>query len=300
MAYTGTGRQTDPWVVDNYADLKTFCAKSQDDYTSTNVYIKLKDNCIIDCNTMGDSWEWTTIPFSSSGGNTTLDLNGGTIKNALIAKNNKLFSFGANRTVVIRNSKNTGGIFNIFSNEANSVFYADYRNLATLEGISISMNTTSTQSYPIRNMMMRNCATYIVSSKLNTPIFWTDKQDGTAISNCDFYFDIKDMNNNRLFHSNNSTQHSGCRVQGTIAGSLDGYWLIEGNFYNSVINIDNTKTLNYGSKNMHYGASSGIVNKDICLVSSTSFYGNLIPVTSEEIVSYDALNSKGFPVVKVG
>ena len=33
---------------------------------------------------------------------------------------------------------------------------------------------------------------------------------------------------------------------------------------NSVINIDNTKTLNYSSKSMDFGSSSGIVNKDIC------------------------------------
>ena len=51
---------------------------------------------------------------------------------------------------------------------------------------------------------------------------------------------------------------------------------------------------------MDFGSSSGIVNKDICKVASASMYGSLIQVTSEEIVSYDALSSKGFPVVKVG
>ena len=290
MAITGTGTQADPWIVHNYDEIKdVFQNKVSSDY----LYAKLAND--IDCNDYGDTWEWETIKVRASW-NFEFDLDGHTIKNIMIKSGNSLF-YGASDLNVIHNGK----ILNVFNNAGASVING---NGLTLKDISISVNGNGLTSYGFNNAFFERCAVYYKSSKLNANIvyFTGAYSDIVGAKNCDFYFDVNNMNSKSLTSSVNTTDYDNCRFRGSVSGvSAVLYLLSKGKCINSVVEIDTTNMTWTASNNRMpcKETSTGIINTEISpnLMNGTS---GLTACTTAQMRDADYLNSIGFTVVKVG
>ena len=257
MAITGTGTQVDPWIVHNYDEIKDVLVNK----ISNNTYAKLAND--IDCNEYGNTWEWETITL---GANWVFefDLGGHTIKNIMIKSGNSLF-YGKSTVNVIRNGK----ILNIFNNTGASVINGDG---LTLKDISMSVNGTGLTSYGFYNIFFENCAVYYKSSKLQSNIIYSGSAfggvDGVGAKNCDFYFDVNNMNDKNLINSLNGINYDNCRFRGSVSGASNSYYLLDsGKCINSVVEID-TRNMAWGSMGSSFMrpcklTSTGIINTEI-------------------------------------
>lgn len=294
MAITGTGTQADPWIVHNYDEIKdVFQNKVSSDY----LYAKLAND--IDCNDYGDTWEWGTIKVRASW-NFEFDLDGHTIKNIMIKSGNSLF-YGASDLNVIHNGK----ILNVFNNAGESVIAG---NGLTLKDISMSVNGNGLTSYGFNNVFFENCAVYYKSSKLQSNIICSGSAfggvDGVGAKNCDFYFDVNNMNDKNLINSLNGINYDNCRFRGSVSGASNSYYLLDsGKCINSVVEID-TRNMAWGNMGSSFMrpcklTSTGIINTEISpnLIGGTS---GLTNCTTAQMRDVDYLNSIGFAVVKVG
>lgn len=293
MAITGTGTQVDPWIVHNYDEIKDVLVNK----ISNNTYAKLAND--IDCNEYGNTWEWETITL---GANWVFefDLGGHTIKNIMIKSGNSLF-YGKSTVNVIRNGK----ILNIFNNTGASVINGDG---LTLKDISMSVNGTGLTSYGFYNIFFENCAVYYKSSKLQSNIIYSGSAfggvDGVGAKNCDFYFNVNNMNDKNLINSLNGINYDNCRFRGSVSGASNSYYLLDsGKCINSVVEID-TRNMAWGSMGSSFMrpcklTSTGIINTEISpnLNGGTS---GLTTCTTTQMRDADYLNSIGFTVVKVG
>lgn len=293
MAITGTGTQADPWIVHNYDEIKDVLVNK----ISNNTYAKLAND--IDCNEYGDTWEWETITL---GANWVFefDLGGHTIKNIMIKSGNSLF-YGKSTVNVIRNGK----ILNVFNNDGESVIAG---NGLTLKDISISVNGNGLTSYGFYNIFFERCAVYYKSSKLQSNIIYSGSAfggvDGVGAKNCDFYFDVNNMNDKNLINSLNGINYDNCRFRGSVSGASNSYYLLDsGKCINSVIEID-TRNMAWGNMASSFMrpcklTSTGIINTEISpnLIGGTS---GLTACTTAQMRDADYLNSIGFTVVKVG
>lgn len=289
MAITGTGTKADPWIVHNYDEIKDVL---QNRVTSDNLYAKLAND--INCNDYGDTWEWETIAVYVNW-NFEFDLDGHTIKNIMIKSGNSLFS-GAGKLNVIRNGK----ILNVFNNAGVSVINGDG---LILKDISMSVNGNGLTSYGFDNVFFENCAVYYKSSKLQANIiYFTGAYSGICAKNCDFYFDVNNMNSKSLTDSVNTADYDNCRFRGSVSGvSAVLYLLHKGKCINSVVEIDTTNMTWTASNNRMpcKETSTGIINTEISpnLMNGTS---GLTACTTAQMRDADYLNSIGFAVVKVG
>lgn len=295
MAITGTGTQADPWIVHNYEEIKSAYLKTNG---GSKLYIKLEND--IDCNDYGDTWEWETISPYTSSCDYTFDLNGRTIKNIMIKSGNTLFNCNSKRDVI-----HNGKILNVFNNDGESVING---NGLTLKDISISVNGNGLTSYGFYNVFFENCAVYYKSSKLQSNIICSGSAfggvDGVGAKNCDFYFDVNNMNDKNLINSLNGINYDNCRFRGSVSGASNSYYLLDsGKCINSVVEID-TRNMAWGSMASSFMrpcklTSTGIINTEISpnLTGGTS---GLTACTTAQMRDADYLNSIGFTVVKVG
>lgn len=289
MAITGTGTKDDPWIVHNYDEIKNLMPNMRD-----NSYVKLAND--IDCNEYGDTWEWETITLGNW--NFEFDLDGHTIKNIMIKSGNSLFS-GASNINVIRNGK----ILNVFDNTGESIINGSG---LILKDISMSVNGNGLTSYGFKGVLFENCAVYYKTSKLQSNIIYFSTEVGsgsTVAKNCDFYFDVNDINSKNLTSSVDYVNYDNCRFRGSVSGrSSSNYLLGKGKCINSVVDIDTTN-MTWSSmtsllKRPCDQTSTGIINTEISPnLGDTS---GLKACTTSQMRDPDYLNSIGFNVVKVG
>ena len=293
MAITGQGTQEDPWIVHDYEEVKSAYKKTNG---NSKLYIKLEND--IDCNDYGDTWEWETITPYTSSCDYTFDLNGRTIKNIMIKSGNTLFNCNSKRDVI-----HNGKILNVFNNAGESVIAG---NGLTLKDISMSVSGNGLTSYGFNNVFFEKCAVYYISSKLNANIiYFTGAYSNViGVKNCDFYFDVNNMDSKNLTNSVNYVNYDNCRFRGSVSGTSNSNYLLgKGKCINSVVEID-TRNMAWGNmvgslKKPCNQTSTGIINTEISpnLDGGTS---GLAACTSSQIRNADYLNSIGFTVVKVG
>lgn len=309
MAITGTGTKDDPYIVHNYDELKEKYTEGNE--SSIEWYIKLVND--IDCNDLGDDWEWTAMPRGY--GNKHIDLDGHTIKNIMIKSGSSLFS-DKNGSTYISNGK----ILNVFNNGAVNIF-----NGVTLNDISISVNGTGVTDIAFVGSRMTNCALYYKTAKLNNYIATCyHQEDQVYFKNCDLWFDVFDVNEKTLAENTNRVisysriGFENCRMRGTIKGIPAGF---DGSSYggdysgkglfnraycnNCVIEMDTTGlvfTADYQYLLPIFRTLDGtnsIINKDKmsdrCDLSNKNY-----ACTTSQMRDADYLNSIGFNVVKVG
>lgn len=291
MAITGTGTQTDPYLVHNYDEIKDIITNG---ITSDGTYMRLDND--IDCNEYGTSWEWETIT-ARNGYVLDFDLNGHTIKNIMIKSGNTLFTGKSNINQKIHNGK----ILNGFNSAGANVI-----NTLKLKNISMSVNGTGLTGRAFDMTFFENCSVYFKSNKLNNPVFYC--RTYPYCKNSDFYIDINDKNSNGIFTNysadgNNKQFLDNCRVRGIVGGASNAYYLLGGSCLNSVIDVDTTNMIwnNWGDnyKTPCGTTSTGIINTEISpnMVGGTS---GLTACTTAQMRDADYLNSIGFTVVKVG
>ena len=292
MAITGTGTKDDPVLVHDYEEVSYALKQAY----SSDAYVRLEND--IDCNDYGDTWEWDTVSFNGNCA-CSFDLNGKTIKNAMILNGKKLFN-GYSMKHIIYNGK----ILNIFNNRAINIF--DSVNLGNL---SISINATGVTKYVFSNIGMNSCAVYVKSNKLEANCLRFDTS--LIPSNNDYYFDIENLNSQMLLDysaaDNNKTLQKNCRIRGTVKGKVRS----EGNFINSygginncVIEIDNKGVIYESGKPgipiyQYQGfTTTGIFNTEIGNYPESIL--DMKMCTTAQMRDPDYLNSIGFTVVKVG
>ena len=292
MAITGAGTQADPYLVHSYEEIKSTYGTAAND----TVYIRLEND--INCNDYGDTWEWETI--TSNYNYNIFNLNGHTIKNIMIKSGNALFESKTNSSII-----HNGKILNVFNNSGLSVINGKG---LTLKDISMSVNGTGLTSYGFNNAFFENCSVYYKSSKLQSCIIYSGSAfggvDGVGAKNCDFYFDVNNINNKNLTGSVNIINYDNCRFRGSVGGSSNQYYLLsEGKCINSVVEVDTTN-MTWGDmagslKSPCGQTSTGIINTEISsnLIGGTS---GLTACTTAQMRDADYLNSIGFTVVKVG
>lgn len=292
MAISGQGTETDPFLVSSYDELKSV-------FSAGGRHTKLISD--IDCNDYGIDFEWQTISFSFSSG--WLDLDGHTIKNAMVAKNGVMFqnkyNNGSGSAYTIKNGK----ILNIFNNSASRYFEG-----VNFYNVSMSLSGTNLSSNVFYSCTFDSCAVYIKSNKLNGSCL----QFGTS-KNSDFWFDIKDLNSKPVLMSD---EIDNCRIRGKVAGKvcLDMYSFGtyrytlftlsnarsgDAPINYSVIELDTTDAIAEGGGRIITGRCSATVyNKDISPkfeIGKDGFY----PLTTEQIRNADSLDDVGFLVVDV-
>lgn len=277
MAITGTGTKDDPYIVHNYDELKE--KYTEQNGSTTEWYIKLVND--IDCNDFGDIWEWTAMERGY--GNKYIDLDNHTIKNIMIKFGSSLFS-DSNGSTHISNGK----ILNIFGNGAANIFSG-----VNLENFSTSINGTNVTGTAILNTNMSKCAVYYKANKMMAKFYICNSQ---LLKNCDFEFDIPDINGQSIFESRGTCLED-CRIRGNIKGHKPQGWLSWYGINNSVIEIDTTEST--GSNDVTMNASSGtIINTEVC--PNIENLRGLTACTTAQMRDPDYLNSIGFTVAKVG
>lgn len=301
MAITGTGIVDDPYLVHSYDEIKIAYGRTS---SSGTVYIKLEND--IDCNDYGNTWEWKTITPYTSSRDYTFDLNDRTIKNIMIKSGNALFNCNSNRDII-----HNGKILNVFNNNGEKII-GD----CLLKDISISINGTGLTSYAFYSVYFENCAIYFRSSKLLTPVFYSNGNTGEVVlKNCDVYVDINNLNGIDVASSVNPCIFDNVRIRGKVMGfpcqhsilwSVPQRYLFGGNVEANgcVIEVDTKDTGLTGAVadgvlvGVFQTIRNSIINKEI--MSSTYTNTSNYNCTTAQMRDADYLNSIGFTVVKVG
>lgn len=288
MAITGSGTEQDPFIVHSYDELRELktCRNG-----SNLLYAKLAND--INCNDYDVDFEWETVEIgdSNSGGMAMeLDLDGHTVKNIKVKAGSKLFDL--KRFSQSYSAMKNGKILNAFLNNAHSgIVGASSYNL--LQNLSISINATGITDRVFNSVGIDSCAIYIESFGFSSQPFYN-----CTLVNSDLKFIVEDLNTRALFSGGSL---SDCRMtgkcKGRVASPVTG---VTSN--NCVFSVDLTEANrgSYAGTINAFSSGSGICNislppPDVALSGG----GNVINVTSEEIVNGDALRAKGFLVVNV-
>lgn len=310
MAITGSGTEQDPYLVHSYDEIKEACGRNPSGGGSLT-YISLMND--IDCNSYGNDWEWSTITLGISvncGAN--LNLNGHTIKNVMIKRDNSLFKgFCFNNRSTLRNGK----ILNVFGNSHGHIFEDANNNSGKywlIQNISLSVNNTSGTGIAFCYTKFENCAIYFTTNNLLSNIsisYGTNYQ----FKNCDCYFEVKNRRTYTLFYDSayNNNTFDGCRVIAKIKGLGNGQnnnvFFREGSagFTNCVVDVTGY-TASDGYSFFNSGCT-GVLNKEHFGIgesqeSATHNYNSifgLTALTTEEMETGDSLREKNFIVVNV-
>lgn len=290
MAITGTGTQADPYIVHTYSEIKEAITRGQNNFGSALFYMELGND--INCNDYGATFEWETIGVNNSTSlHYNFDLKGHTIKNFKVKSGNSVFQHGGGQASIVKNGK----ILNVYLGNAKSFceicggVYA----FSSLQDLSISINagTTITEDYMFRCGISR-CAIYIEGAT-NKRIFSTFPSLGGTIMDTDFLFNLTQSRNIDYIASSGRAIER-CRFRGTLGHNTDDYI-----FRNYVINsvIDVVTDAHYSAYGGDSQNSSTIINRT--KAPNMTYFQDMIPVTSEEIINGDALRAKGFEVVNV-
>lgn len=297
MAVTGRGTRTNPWIVSTYEELKEYCAKQRDDDSSSDtsdVFIKLKDDTVIDCNKYGASWEWETISCSSVGGAniTRVDLNGGTIKNAVIKADNYLFLNEATGTAVRVFEIQNGKLLNIFSNRAKA-FIDGKGGMVHIENVSMSVNITSTLSAPFAYFSMINSSIFVKGQSFiggTNQLFFMRK--GQVMQNCDVKVEIENAGGyGTVFTCGENYGVVDCRIRGYINNPKSASCIADARVQNCVIAVD----VPSGTSRLVSDYSTGVYDKTKAPVTYNS---GMVAASSTEIKDHAWLNANGFNCAK--
>ena len=266
----------------------------------------------IDCNDYGSDFTWQTQQLygSSVYGESCMhvDLDGHTIKNAIVAPNNVMFDLKTSSEL-----KN-GKLRNIFLSGAQS-FIKSSSNIPKVEQLSISAEATGITSYFSNNVLFDSCAVFIQSySELAEKLFTTYSDTVTILNNCDVKFAIENANEKEMIgmmsgYGGAVNKVAGCRFTGYIKGRACGSGSSRSVISRTLSYMDSccfdvdfsemwgdSPTVNWMVSTIISGALTGsVVNGDL---GNGYVTGNNV-VTNQEIVNGDALRSKGFVVVNV-
>lgn len=282
---TGTGTEADPFVVHSYDELK----EKLNINSASDCYITLEENAVIDCNDYGVDWEWSSIRCNCNG---HLNLNGGLIKNAIIAENSNMFEVTVyNRSLEISN----GRMLNILGDNAKYIIYAIGKGVK-LTNVTMSIDGDDLSDSPFYGFVTpSNTSVCFKSRKFRGNSFMFGSP-----SMCDFYVDIDDINTKYLADAD--TTWSDCRMRGEIGGNFYVYQNVAPPFprmslKSCVFDID-CKTTNMTNLVLTRGVRTNtVVNADKLPDGYTEV--NSLNITSEQITSASSLNDKGFPVLEV-
>ena len=284
MAITGTGTQTDPFLVHSYDEIKEALTSK---VSSGYEYVRLEND--INCNDYGLEFEWSTISLKSVN-NINFDLNGHTIKNMLIKSGNALFSGMYNNQII-----HNGRILNVFNDGGNGIIIG---NGMQIQNVSMSINGTGLTGSAFQKTCFKNCSVYFKSKKLNNSFLYTNITSSIITAkNCDFYFDIDNVNGIKLFNISNGRDIDGCRFRGKAGGTTATWLLSSQPINNCVVEID-TSNLTSTFKMISDTSVNTIVNTEVS--SNIPASDGTIGCTTAQMRDADYLNSIGFTVVKVG
>lgn len=322
MAVTGIGTEENPFIVHNYGEFI-----SLSNTLSSTAYIQFFDNehpnQVINCNTYGSEFKWHNFQpaWPSGNGKIYINLNGCTIKNFMIADGEAMFSGIYNgvqqykMSVVVSN----GAIRNVFMGSATSKFCGDY---VEFHDVSMSINVAGTTTIPFgddSDIIMDNCALYLLASTL-----YTSLMKRIVATDTDIELYVSNQNGKNMFPDCSFT---GCRIQGKLKGRV--YYYSDSsaihhaalgaittfysdspktNWVNCVVDLDLTESTTQrgdGTYHIIYAYSGGLNTNVMC----KSHYPTGWPVPNkwnymnheglESIRNGSWLNSKGFTVAEV-
>lgn len=280
MALTGTGTQQDPWIAQNYSDIRD--AYDQVALTTGTHYLELAQD--IDCNDYGVTFKWDEMQTSNNAA-MIFDLKGRTIKNVSVASGAFMFKFSGSFPSEIKN----GSILNVFLNEAKGFnsYHSGVYTASQLKNMSTSVNITGSDS-EIFDIGIDSCAIYVEGSN-NNHIFLTQTNVGKKCKFTDIELAVD--NCTTIFSSGDSDSVSDCRIRGKANVSQgylnDGYPLFE----SCVFDLET----NAGYASAYSGSATGVINRD--KVPSIFDSRGLTMVTSQEIINGNDLRAAGFVVV---
>lgn len=284
---TGTGTQTDPYLVDNIADFRTACA-------TTDAYVKL----IADLNCNKEKYlSWSTLTSNAI----EVDFDGYTIKTPYIATGNGMID-GQYKTIL----KN-GSILNIYENTASyiltkcSLYNMSIRaNLYNVTGVAFGfLNGIEKCNFEIFNQNIQKSYPWISMKGDNASVFIDSRFYLEGVFAVESYGTLIGIGSGT---TGTYTVMNGCRIEGIVKPSGSAtkiISLIGGKTQNSIFAIDTSASSGkVNSLNIGY---NGLDNTNI-YQSGTSAYGNYskaIACIPEQIRDPDYLNSIGFLVSEV-
>lgn len=280
MALTGTGTQQDPWIAQNYSDIRD--AYDQVALTTGTHYLELAQN--IDCNDYGVTFKWEEMQTSNNSA-MIFDLKGHTIKNVLVASGAFMFKFSGSFPSEIKN----GLILNVFLNEAKGVnsYLSGVYTASQLKNMSISVNITGSDSV-IFDIGIDSCAIYVEGSN-NNYIFHTQTNVGGKCKFSDIELAVD--NCTAVFSSGDLDSVSDCRIRGKANVRENDLSNGYPNFESCVFDLET----NAENASANSGSATGVINRD--KVPSNFNSRGLTMVTSQEIINGNELREAGFVVV---
>lgn len=298
MAVTGKGTETNPWIVSTIEEIAEYFGKDTNDESGTEIYLKLKDNTVIDCNRKGASWEWETIRPNGHAGKVYFNLNGGTIKNMIVAANNYLFWSQSSRDIKIYSDVEGGKILNIFANRARG-FFQGYGTI-TLENISVSCNSSGVTEFAFINVDIINSSVYVKSSKIGdyTGGMYRCVIKAKSAKNSDFWFDIDDMNGGMLIGTSSDYDVADCRFRGSVKGIVNpSSFIAHRRIQNCVVSMSSEQTVTYLAGNSSTG-STGVYNSTLLNNYNLAHNSGLLAANENQIKNGEWLNNNGFICVQ--
>ena len=285
---TGTGTENDPYIVDNIADFRTACQKS-------DAYVELSSD--IDCNdneTMSDNFNTLSIYCHKIDGKSY------SIRNIYTAidRNKSAFEFMSGRI--------TGGIYNlnfenVFFNSTSCSFIDSLKNSSVkFYNCNFSGNINTSNSYAFcNNIISAEKCTFnfkVISSRSLGVVFSCLKAES-----CEFRL--------KMYSIKRCTSTSG-----TIASQADNSYVVGSwDFQEEDTSTSKTALFTYSNHsyvamsmknagtNIFFSTSSNpltcFYDNDLLENSEISEQNNIYALTTEQCKNRDYLNSIGFTVV---
>ena len=281
---TGTGTQTDPYIVDNWHDL----LEKMQEY---DVYIELdpnNKNKIIDMNTVAPSGIGNiSIKFKKLNGN------GWTIKN-IYCTGNYLFTYEVTTGTKISITFENLNIINIYHRGSSTNEQATFRSnnngyplnfrSCRISSVAVSSSTI----YFAKYVNFYNCSMNVKFSATTCNLVVAWNQYGMcSVKNCDIRVNSPNINYLLGYLNVTDTKISG------MAKKINKFDVDSRSTFSGLVvdlNTDCTKTIN--------DKSCGLINLEKApnLVAGTNMY----LVTSEQMINDEYLTSIGFPIFSEG
>lgn len=326
MAITGSGTQEYPWKVHSYDELKTVTT----DRTYLPSYGKAWTilDADINCNDYGADFEWETINLGFTGsysvpyGAMSFDLNGHTIKNIALKKDNAMFNanFSASNNGDAE-FKGNGKILNVFTQPNSTAYLIIGRGASSvISNLSLSISLGKLATGVFLNTHVQNSAMYIQQAETSSSgalILYNDGSVNSAalckLVNCDVLLDIgsQRVNLTNSYHAAETyVDIDNCRLRGKVSSTGLPRWCIcPFVIANSVIDIDYTESswtssLSPLTRELMRTGSSGVINWDKRASDQPSdnpglYTCGMAGVSNQDIINGAALRKAGFTVVNV-
>lgn len=309
MAITGSGTQTDPYLVSTKADINDAFHMIRYSPESGTMYVKLTAD-------IDGGWdEFGEIDVHSGNNTIDFDLDSHSITNYQVTQR----MFGLKRGDVFRNGK----IYNLYRDNSSSNLFGD----GEFEDMSLSAYIKNFKETLFVDAKFTRCAVWIKINEYNAPDGYSYKPiiefrsssilvPGSELlcEESDFMVLVDNVNTPvfKIFDGDGSSYVVGedCRIQGKITSitpdEISKYPYISDDTYvsftNSVFNYEvpeytGTITNNSNDDRIIGAGSTGVINTTL-LHSVNARYAmiGMIAVTDAEMHSVSDLNTKGFEV----